>query len=174
MKAPKMSHTVGLAKPESAQARAALAGLKPGLARSAEPYSTQGARTVARVTPRRLTAGPGSGSTIRPTITPAKMAKKYHACGARPAGAGMTAMASATATGSRAFQSTRRRGFVFGSSGARGPGVDCGAAGVCGPLMTCSSCSAGNGAAEDRPVPALGADGGYAAMERGVAATMDG
>src|SRR5829696_2849707 len=115
MKAPKISHTVLLAKPERAQVRAALTALKPGLARSAGLYKTQGASTVAKVTPKRLIAGPGKGSTIRPTMTPAKMAKKYHACGAKPAGTGMSAMISATAKGRRASKS-RTGGVSLGLS----------------------------------------------------------
>ncbi len=37
-------------------------------------------------------------------MTPAKMAKKYHACCGSPAGAGMIAIASVTTTGSNARQ----------------------------------------------------------------------
>src|SRR5215207_3117029 len=163
MKAPKMSHTVLLAKPERPQVRAALTALKPGLASSAGLYRTQGASTVARVTPKRLIAGPGNGSTIRPTITPAKMAKKYHACGARPAGAGMSAMISATTTGSRACQLTGRRAFVCGSLGSCACGVELGAARVWEGFMGRFLQIVRQWAAEGRPVPALSADGGYAA-----------
>ena len=81
-----------------------MAGLKPGFASSAGANSTQGASTVTSVTPIRPMAPPGSGSSISPTMTPAKMAKKYHACGASPAGAGMSAIAIATAIGTSAFQ----------------------------------------------------------------------
>ena len=102
MKAPKISQTVLLENPDSAQVRAAFAGLKPSLAISAGENSTQGASTVTSVTPMRPMAPPGSGSTIRPTMTPAKMAKKYQACCGRPSGAGASASAMTTAMGSKA------------------------------------------------------------------------
>ncbi len=86
MKAAKISHTVEFEKPDSAQVRPALAGLNPALASSAGPNRTYGARIVTSATPIRPMAAPGSGSSIRPTMTPAKMAKKYHACCARPSG----------------------------------------------------------------------------------------
>src|ERR1035437_1938259 len=104
MKAPKISQTVAFEKPDSAQVSAALAGLKPGFANSAGAYKTQGERQVTSVTPMRPTAPPGNGSSIRPTITPAKMAKKYQACGASPAGAGSSAITMATMIGVIAFQ----------------------------------------------------------------------
>jgi hypothetical protein len=128
MKAPKISHTVLLPKPERAHVRAALTGLKPGFAISSGLYSTHGASTVAKVTPKRLIAGPGNGSTTRPTMTPAKMAKKYQACGAKPAGTGMSAMISAAATGDRACQFSARRVFVVGPLGSCVSGVEGGAA----------------------------------------------
>src|SRR5512137_813542 len=106
MNAPKISQTVPLANPDSAQASAALYALKPGLASSAGANSTYCASTVTTVTPISPIAPPGSGSSIRPTITPAKIAKKYHACGARPSGGGINASASATAIGASAFQDT--------------------------------------------------------------------
>jgi hypothetical protein len=40
-------------------------------------------------------------------MTPTKMAKKYQACCGRPAGAGMSAMMMATATGAMAVQEMR-------------------------------------------------------------------
>src|SRR5262245_41524462 len=49
-------------------------------------------------------APPGSGSNMRPTMTPTKMAKKYQACCASPSGAGINAMMMATAMGAMAFQ----------------------------------------------------------------------
>jgi hypothetical protein len=105
MKAAKISQTVVLEKPDSAQVSDALAGLKPALASSAGANSTQGDSTVTTLTPIRPMAAPGSGSSIRPTMTPAKMAKKYQACGARPAGGGISASTmAATTTGSRNFQ----------------------------------------------------------------------
>ena len=86
MNAPKISHTVVLAKPDSAQVSAALYALKPGLASSAGANSTHCESTVTTVTPISPIAPPGSGSSIRPRMTPAKIAKKYHAWGARPCG----------------------------------------------------------------------------------------
>src|SRR5687768_12054784 len=103
MNAPKINQTVEFEKPESAQVRAAFVGLKPDLASSAGPYSTHGASSVTIVTPIRPMAPPGKGSNIKPTITPAKIAKKYQACCAKPAGAGMSAIAIATTTGARCF-----------------------------------------------------------------------
>src|ERR1700722_8987640 len=50
-------------------------------------------------------AAPGSGSRTRPTITPTKIAKKYHACGARPEGTGNNARTTTIATGANAFHS---------------------------------------------------------------------
>jgi hypothetical protein len=41
--------------------------------------STQGNGTVTDVTPMRPSAAPGSGSSMSPTITPAKIAKKFQA-----------------------------------------------------------------------------------------------
>ncbi len=104
MNAPKMSQTVLLAKPDSAHVSAASGALKPGFASSAGPNSTYGASTATSVTPMRPMAPPGRGSTIRATITPAKIAKKYHACSARPAGGGKRASASVTPIGSSARQ----------------------------------------------------------------------
>src|SRR5512146_45992 len=101
MKAPKINHTVLLEKPDKAQVSEALVGLNPGLARSAGPYSTHGASSVASVTPIKPMAPPGNGSNIKPTITPAKIAKKYHACCASPGGAGSRAMTTVTATGAK-------------------------------------------------------------------------
>ena len=75
MKAVNTSHTVGLAKPDSAQRRDSSAALKPGFAISAGPNRTQGASTVTSTTPVSATAGPGSGSTTRPAITAEKSAK---------------------------------------------------------------------------------------------------
>src|SRR5512134_2077888 len=103
MNAPKMSHTVVLEKPERAQFNAALASLKPGLASCSGLKKTQGDRMATSVTPIKPIAPPGSGSNMRPTMTPTKMAKKYHACCGSPAGAGMRAMMMATATGATAF-----------------------------------------------------------------------
>src|SRR5512139_163123 len=106
MNAPKISHTVVFEKPDSAQVSAALNDLKPGLASSAGENSTHCESTATVVTPIRPIAPPGSGSSISPTITPAKIAKKYQACGARPAGARISAMMTATAMGESAFQLT--------------------------------------------------------------------
>ena len=56
------------------------------------------------VTPMRPIAPPGSGSSISATMTPAKIAKKYHAWRASPAGGGSSASTSVTAIGTSAFQ----------------------------------------------------------------------
>src|ERR1700751_988751 len=48
-------------------------------------------------------AAPGSGSRTRPTITPTKIEKKYHALGARPEGTGNNARTTVIATGANAF-----------------------------------------------------------------------
>src|SRR5512147_1434935 len=106
MNAPKMSHTVALAKPESSHARAALNALKPGFASSAGAKNTYGESTATTVTPISPIAPPGSGSSISATMTPAKIAKKYHACGASPAGGGTSAINSVTAIGTIARHAT--------------------------------------------------------------------
>src|SRR5882724_7447989 len=103
MKAPNMSHTVELLYPDSAQARAALAGRKPGSANCCGLNNAKGASTVTTVIPITAIAAPGKGSRIRPTITPTKMEKKYHAWGAKPEGTGHKARTTAMATGARAF-----------------------------------------------------------------------
>src|SRR5450755_3087022 len=123
MNAPKISHTVPLEKPDNAQVSAALAGLKPGLASSAGAKSTQGASTVTSVTPMRPMAPPGSGSSIKPTMTPANRAKKYQACGAKPAGAGSRAKTIATAIGARGFQGS----FIESALSFLGRSRPCGA-----------------------------------------------
>src|ERR1700758_5287317 len=51
----------------------------------------------------RAMAAPGNGSRTRPTITPTKIEKKYHAWGARPEGTGTNARTTAIATGASAF-----------------------------------------------------------------------
>src|SRR3954467_6672230 len=104
MKAPKISHTVVLEKPESAQANAARASLNPGFASCSGLKKTQGDSTVTTVTPMRPIAPPGSGSNMRPTMTPAKIAKKYQACCGSPAGVGVSAGTAAPAPGAMAFQ----------------------------------------------------------------------
>ena len=106
MNAPKISQTVVFEKPDSPQVSAALNDLNPGLARSAGENSTHCESTTTVVTPIRPIAPPGSGSSIRPTITPTKIAKKYQACGARPSGGGISATMIATAIGASAFQLT--------------------------------------------------------------------
>ena len=111
MKAAKINHTVGSEKPDSAQARAALAGLKPGWASCAGLYSTTGASTVAVVTPIRPIAPPGSGSSTSATMTAAKMEKKCHACGGKPAGAGSNAMRIAVAMGAPTLHQRGLGGF---------------------------------------------------------------
>src|SRR3954465_5675402 len=97
MNAPKISQTVAFEKPDNPQVRAAFAALNPGLASSAGLNSTQGESTVTVVTPMMPIAPPGNGSRMRPTMTPAKIAKKYQACCGRP-GAGITASRSLVET----------------------------------------------------------------------------
>src|SRR5580765_2123674 len=105
MNAPKISHTVELLYPDSAHVKAAFAGRKPasdnccGLNRANRPS------TVKTVMPIIAMAAPGNGSRTRPTITPTKIEKKYHACGARPEGTGNNARATVIATGANAFHS---------------------------------------------------------------------
>src|ERR1700682_4834807 len=103
MNAPKMSHTVGLLYPDSAQLRAALGGRKPGADNCWGLNSTNGASTATTVIPMIAIAAPGNGSRTRPTITPTKMEKKYHACWERPDGAGSNARTRARAMGATAF-----------------------------------------------------------------------
>src|SRR5574337_1079861 len=79
MKAPKINHTVPLENPSSAQLSAAFAGLKPGFASCAGLKKTHSQSTVTRVTAMRPMAAPGMGSSIRPTITPAKIAGELNA-----------------------------------------------------------------------------------------------
>src|SRR5258706_2161081 len=105
MKAPNMSHTVELLYPESAQARAALAGRKPDSANCCGLNNAKGASTVTSVMPIIAMAAPGNGSRIRPTITPTKIEKKYHAWGAKPEGTGNNARIITIATGASAFHS---------------------------------------------------------------------
>src|SRR4029077_547504 len=115
MNAPKMSHTVELLYPESAQVKAAFAGRKPasdnccGLNRAKRPS------TVTTVMPITATAAPGNGSRTRPTITPTKIEKKYHAWGASPEGTGNNARTTAITTGASAFH----RGVLDRASGRR-------------------------------------------------------
>ena len=75
MNAPKISQTVLLEKPESAQLKEALSGLKPGFASCSGEYRTYSDSRATKVTAINPIAPPGKGSNIRPTITPAKMAK---------------------------------------------------------------------------------------------------
>src|SRR3990172_10939904 len=49
-------------------------------------------------------APPGSGSNIKPTISPAKMAKNYQACCGKPSGTGASATTKATTRGAKCFQ----------------------------------------------------------------------
>src|SRR5260370_34446152 len=97
MNAPKMSHTVELLYPDSAQVRAALAERKPGSDNCCGLNSAKRPSTATTVMPIRAMAAPGNGSRIRPTITPTKIEKKYHACGARPEGTGSNASTIAIA-----------------------------------------------------------------------------
>src|ERR1700747_976286 len=65
--------------------------------------------------PITATAAPGNGSRTRPTITPTKIEKKYHAWGARPEGTGNNARTTAIMTGANAFHS----GVLDRASGRR-------------------------------------------------------
>src|ERR1700758_4540871 len=94
-----MSQTVGLLYPDSAQSRAALAGRRPGSDNCWGLNSAKRSSTAISVMPMTAMPAPGSGSTTRPTITPTKIEKKYHACGARPEGTGNNARMTAIATG---------------------------------------------------------------------------
>src|SRR5579864_2708794 len=105
MKAPKMSHTVELLYPDSAQIRAAFAGRKPASDNCCGLNSAKRPSTVTAVMPITAMAAPGNGSRTRPTITPTKIEKKYHAWGARPEGAGNNARTKVIATGANAFHS---------------------------------------------------------------------
>jgi hypothetical protein len=70
-----MSQTVLLEKPESAQLNEALSALKPGLASCSGENRTYSESRATKVTAIKPMAPPGNGSNIKPTITPAKMAK---------------------------------------------------------------------------------------------------
>src|ERR1700758_4628716 len=100
-----MSQTVGLLYPDSAQSRAALAGRRPGSDNCWGLNSAKRSSTAISVIPITAMAAPGSGSRTRPTITPTKIEKKYHAWGARPEGTGNSARMTAIATGANAFHS---------------------------------------------------------------------
>src|ERR1700675_399849 len=99
MKAPNMSHTVGLLYPDSAQVRAALAGRKSGADNCWGLNSTNRARTATTVRPMIAIAAPGNGSRTNPTITPAKTEKYNHAKWDKPGGVGSSARTRVTATG---------------------------------------------------------------------------
>src|SRR6266436_1478271 len=103
MNAPKMSHTVGLLYPDSAQLRAALGARKPGCDNCSGLNSTNRGNNATNVRPLNAMAAPGNGSKTSPTMTPTKMEKKYHACCGRPVGTGSNARMTATATGATAF-----------------------------------------------------------------------
>src|SRR5712692_5329399 len=66
----------------------------------------------------RPMAPPGSGSNINPTMTPAKSAKKYHACCANADGGGISAMMIATATGAKCFHVSFRPLSLVPTDGA--------------------------------------------------------
>ncbi len=68
-------------------------------------------------------APPGRGSSISATMTPAKIAKKYHACGASPCGGGSNASASVTAIGAIAFQDTCGGLMALAAAGGAGEGT---------------------------------------------------
>src|ERR1051325_4672958 len=75
--------------------------------------------------PIKPIAPPGKGSNIKPTITPAKIAKKYHACCASPAGAGISAIMMATRSGAKFFQVTSPA-FCTGPAAGVGAGFAAG------------------------------------------------
>ena len=66
MKAPKISQTVLLAKPDSAHLTTAPDASKPGFAKTAGENHTQRDSTETTVTPINPTTAPGAGSRIRP------------------------------------------------------------------------------------------------------------
>src|SRR5512134_835422 len=103
MNAPKISHTVVFANPDSPQRIASAGHLDPTFAACSGERYTWLASTTTSVMPIRPIAPPGSGSNIRPTMTPAKIAKYHHACCGSPSGGGMSARMTAMATGAAAF-----------------------------------------------------------------------
>src|SRR5882724_5122625 len=72
MKAPNMSHTVELLYPDSAQARAALAGRKPGSANCCGLNNAKGASAVTSVMPITAMAAPGNRPRRIATMTGAR------------------------------------------------------------------------------------------------------
>src|SRR5688572_8872466 len=117
MNAPKISHTVVLENPDSAHESAARGALNPAFASCSGLKKTYSENTATIVTPISPMAPPGNGSNMSPTMTPTKMAKKYHACGARPAGGDISAIATATAIGAMAFHGMREpRGSRAGAA----------------------------------------------------------
>ena len=75
MKAAKISQTMELEKPARAQFTAAAVWLKSGRASCAGSNRTKRPSAAATATPTRPTAAAGIGSTTRPVITAAKMAR---------------------------------------------------------------------------------------------------
>src|ERR1035441_1313289 len=106
MKAAKISQTVPLEKPDSAQATDG-----PGLG-STRPS------TVATPTPTNPTAAAGRGSMIVPAITPQNTAKKAHALNLRPAGTGINTIMIAMITGARAIHRLIAGFFATGGVGS--------------------------------------------------------
>ena len=113
MKAPKISQTVALVNPETAQAKAWLVALKPSLASCSGENSTQRESSATKVTPTSPMTAPGRGSRIRPTTQPKKMAKKYQAWGGSPAGVGSRAITSVVASGASSGQRERSEALRF-------------------------------------------------------------
>src|SRR5260370_25574129 len=103
MNAPKMSHTVGLLYPDSAQLRAALGARKPGCDNCSGLNSTNRGNNATNVRPLNAMAAPGNGSKTSPTTTPTKTEKKYHACCRRPVCTGYNARAPASGARAHAF-----------------------------------------------------------------------
>src|SRR5271166_6192881 len=104
MNAPKISHTVVFANPDSPQRTASAGQCEPAFATSSGERYTWLASTTTRLTPMRPIAPPGNGSNISPTMTPAKMAKYHQANCGSPAGGGIKATMIATTIGAIPFQ----------------------------------------------------------------------
>src|SRR6185369_8586587 len=133
MKAPTMSHTVELLYPSSAQVRAAFGRRRPACDNWSGLNSTKRASTLTSVRPINAMTAPGKRSRTRPTMTPAKMEKKYQACWGNPEGAGNNARTIATATGAIAFHDQ-----VNARVGAAAAAVDW--AGLTARLVVFGSC----------------------------------
>src|SRR5882762_4466441 len=99
---------------------------KPACDNCSGPNKAKRASTVISVRPINAMAAPGKGSRTNPTMTPTKMAKKYQACWAKPAGAGSNARTNATATGTIAFHDQADAFALAGLASPPGPGAGAG------------------------------------------------